>query len=452
MSSIESTVAAAGVAAEDPAAQAARGAVYKRRFRSWTGILAAYFGSQTLTQLLGIASGIIFVRWMPVGEFALYTLGSSVITFLAFTTDLGSTGSLVHFYRRAREEGDSFEHYLAAVLSLRRRVFVLAAAFAAIGFPIIAIGKGFSPLSVALAAGAVLLAVGLQISASVRVLALRLDDRYGLSYKAELGGAALRLLLALAMLASALMHSWIGLLVAAAGSALVSWLARPGKAALRSAPAAARVSPRYRRAVLRYLLPTLPSALYYSVQGPLVVWLAATFGGARNIAEVGALGRLGLVVGIFGSLTSIVFVPRLARITDEVLWRRRALQFGAVQTVIGVILISLAAIAPSAFLWIIGPRYSALSTELLLVLGSAGVMLVGGYLVALNMSRGWTRLQGVATVGMVGAQGMLVALLPLSTTSGVLSFNLLSAVAGTALQLAILSAGALYPALVTYRD
>ena len=33
--------------------------------------------------------------------------------------------------------------------------------------------------------------------------------------------------------------------------------------------------------MLRYLLPTLPGAAYYSIQGPLVIWLATTFGSTR---------------------------------------------------------------------------------------------------------------------------------------------------------------------------
>ena len=61
----------------------------------------------------------------------------------------------------------------------------------------------------------------------------------------------------------------------------------------------------------------------------MIVWLAATFGGTRDIAEVGALSRLGLLVGIFSSLTGVVFLPRLAHVTDDRLYRARVLQFGA---------------------------------------------------------------------------------------------------------------------------
>ncbi|HYO12943.1 MAG TPA: oligosaccharide flippase family protein, partial [Thermoanaerobaculia bacterium] len=77
--------------------------------RRWAGILSAYFTSQTVTQLLGIATGLLFVNFMPVREYALYTLALSVTTFFNFASDLGSTTSLVHFFHRTRTEGTDFQ-------------------------------------------------------------------------------------------------------------------------------------------------------------------------------------------------------------------------------------------------------------------------------------------------------------------------------------------------------
>src|SRR5262249_45447679 len=89
------------------------------RLKGWTKILSAYFSTQTLTQLAGIGAGLLFINFMPVREFALYTLAFSVITFFTFLSDLGSTSSLLHFFRAAAADGD-FPRYFAAVLSLRR--------------------------------------------------------------------------------------------------------------------------------------------------------------------------------------------------------------------------------------------------------------------------------------------------------------------------------------------
>ncbi len=357
----------------------------------WAKILSAYFTAQTLTQLLGIAAGLLFVNFMPVREYALYTLASSVITFFSFVTDLGSTTSLVHFYHRTAREGGDFRGYQGAVLSLRRVAFALGAAAVVVVFPWTAVAKGFGTAEAALATAAILAGVGFQIPVSLRVLVLRLEDRYARSYQAEMAGAALRLVLAGLLVAASWLQAWLAVLSSALGSVLSFFIARPETG---EAPPA-DLEP-YRRDVLRYLLPTLPSALYFSIQGPLTVWLAATFGATRTIAEVGALGRLGLLVGIFSSLTGVVFLPRLARITDDRLYLRRALQFGGLLVALVLSLFLAAALAPDLLLMLIGDNYSGLRRELLLALAGSGLALLDGYVVSVNLARSWTRWQGAA--------------------------------------------------------
>jgi len=413
--------------------------------KRWAGILSAYFTAQSLTQLAGIGAGLLLVNFMPVREFALYTLASSAIGFFGFASDLGSTSSLLYFFQRSAAAGTParFASYFAAVLSLRRAAFAAGALLVVLAFPLGALRQGYSAEEALLAAAAILLAVWFQIGASLELLALRLDDRYGQSYGAEMLGSFLRLLASIALVLTGWLKAALAVLAAAGGSAAVAWAAR-----LR-VPAAseANLAP-YRREVLRYLLPTLPGALYFSLQGPLVVWLAATFGSTRNIAEVGALGRLGLVVGMFSGLTGIVFLPRLARMTDERRYRIRYLQYGGLLVALGAALVAVAAALPDLFLLLIGPHYAGLHRELLLVVATSALTLPGGFAVGVNNARAWTRWQGLAVVALVLSQAAFAALIPLTSTAGLLTFNLLSGLVGVAAQLVIAALGFARPAWV----
>jgi O-antigen/teichoic acid export membrane protein len=420
----------------------------RERLVRWVRIFSAYFTTQTLTQLLGIASGLLFVNFMPVQEFALYTLAFSVITFFNFVSDLGSTTSLVYFFRRAQGAPEEVGRYVAAVMSLRRLAFLLGAGAVLLAFPRIAAAKGFGLRESLPATVGILLCVWFQVSSSVRVLALRLADRYGLSYQAEMAGGGVRLLLAALLVATGLLRAWLGVLVSSLGAAATAFVARTARTGPETLT---EVDLRpYRRKIFRYLLPTLPSALYFSVQGPLTVWLAASFGATRNIAEVGALGRLGLLVGIFSSLTGVVFLPRLARITDDRLYRRRFLQFGAALTAIALTMVAATGIAPDLFLLILGKHYAGLHRELLLVVAGAGLSLLDGYAVSVNLARSWTRWQVLAVASLVVAQAWLAVVLPLSTTAGVLTFNLLTAGVTLMLQATILLIGFARPHWVSW--
>jgi len=229
---------------------------------------------------------------------------------------------------------------------------------------------------------------------------------------------------------------------------LIAFLARGGQVEATAQPADLA---RARRAVLRYLLPTLPAALYFATQGPLVVWLSATFGKTRSIAEVGALSRLGLVVGLFSGLTGIVFLPRLARIADERLYRRRFLQFGAALLAVGLAILGTAAISPGTFLLLLGPHYRGLQRELLLLVASSVFTLLDGYLVSVNLARSWTRFQAPALAIQIVFQAFLVIRLPLSSTANVMLFGLLSAAVAFSLQAAMAAIGFKRPQWLHWR-
>jgi uncharacterized protein YqgC (DUF456 family) len=263
------------------------------------------------------------------------------------------------------------------------------------------------------------------------------------------------------MVGASLLRAWLGMLGSALGAAATATLAGVAPTARRlpavepqlDAGAGRAVAPDlgpYRRQVFRYILPSLPSALYFSVQGPLVVWLAATFGAARNIAEVGALGRLGLIVGMFSGLSGVVLLPRLARIVDDRLYWRRYLQYGGLMLGFALALLAGALLFPGPILLILGRHYSGLHRELALVIGSAGLTLLGGYALGVNFARSWNRWESLAVLLLMAAQASFVAALPLATTAGVLRFNLLSAATGLGLQLSITAVGLRRPQWVQW--
>lgn len=430
------------------------------RFRviQWTKIFSAYFSAQAGAQLLGIGAGLLFINFMPVREFALYTLAFSVVSFFHFVTDLGSTSSLVYFRRESLDRGEAFGRYVAAVLSLRRGLFLLGAVGVLVAFPFVAARQGFGPARSVLVAAAVAVTVWFQLVSSIRVLVLRLRDRYGQSYRAEVAGGAIRLGLAGFLVVAALLRAWLGVLTAAAASAGVAWVARDrsGRADEEEGdnedgtPHPSVDLKPYRRRVLRYLAPTLPSALYFSIQGPLVVWLAAAFAGTENIAEVGALGRLGMVVGLFTSLISVVFLPRLAKVTDDRIYRIRYFQFGGFLLAIALAFLAAAALVPELFLMVLGPHYSGLHRELLVLVAASGAGLLDAYAVGINLARSWNRWQGGAVALLAIAQALLIAFVPLDTTINVLLFRLLSTFVGLTVQVAINLTGFVRPAWVKW--
>lgn len=416
-------------------------------WRRLLGHFAGFGASHLAVQTTSLLAGLLFVNWMSREQFALYTLGSSLVAFMVFLSDLGVTGSMVYFAHRAAREGSSFDRFVAAVFGLRRGALTLVALAIVVAFPVVARVKGFGGAGAWLATLAIVVIVAAQVESALQLQLLRLRGHMATSYRAEVVGSGVRLLLAVALVALAMLEAWIALASVAIATSATALLARLAQAPLAVGGAPLREE---RRAVLRYLLPTLPGAVYFSLRGQLTVWLAASFGGTLQLAEVGALGRLGLLFGFFASFGSVVVLPRLAHLRDEHLWRRRALLFGAGLAAVGGGLLAVAAIAPQPFLFLLGPNYRGLEHELLLVVASAAIGLLDGYLVSLNMSRAWTRWNGVAVAALAICQALLVLICPLGTTAGILWFNLLSGLAALTGQAVITTIGFRRPKAVAW--
>jgi O-antigen/teichoic acid export membrane protein len=391
-------------------------------------------------------AGLLLVRYLPVEEFALYTLAASVLTLVSMSSDLGTTASLFHFYRTSQSHGENFEDYVRAVFEVRRSILVAAAILVPVGAIYVGADQGFATAPSLIAAFWVLATAWLQIGTSVRLVLLRLAQRYSVAYRAELAGGLLRLILVGCLLAvsalSALTALAIGALAAAAVFALShSEIARPisGDRSLA------------RRRLIRYLLPTLPGALYFAVQGPIMIWLAVTFGGTRNIAEIGALGRLGMITGLVSGLSGAVLIPRLAALVEERAFVLRFIGYGALlATLVGAICLAAAA-QPGLFLWILGANYRGLDRQLLLLLVGSSLAVLGAYVGGVNFARGWVKLQTITLAGEIAVQAVLISLLSLSTTSGVLWFQIGGASAGLIFQLGIFTVGLLRPERVAWR-
>jgi O-antigen/teichoic acid export membrane protein len=413
-------------------------------------LASEYAGAQAVIQFLGIASGLLIVNFLPVREYALYALALSVLTFLSVFSDLGLSGALLFFRRETRKTHAAFFPYINATLRIRRGLLLAGAAVAVTFVFVIGSGRGFDSSHLAAVSVATVVVVWFQVSASIGLLMLRLEAMYRESYLAEGLGNAVRLLGVGAMVASSALFAWVAMLPGLAGAIATNAVARrslnmAGEHSGVNSHAAA--SPPYRD-LMRYILPTSVSTAYYSIQAPLVIWLSAVFSGTETIAEVGALGRLGAVMGLVTGFMGTVLFPRLAAVTDDALYLRRFLQFWVVLIAFSVVVVGCAIAVPKWFLWLLGSSYSDLSEGFVIVTITSVLGTWGGYVVSVNNARGWVRPQPVLVAVYAAIQIALIAILDLGSTIGVLGFGLLSSVAGLVLHSGVSAVGFLRPELV----
>jgi O-antigen/teichoic acid export membrane protein len=410
------------------------------RASQWGRLLSAFVTVQVVNQVLALGTGLLLVRSASKEAFALYAVATSVLTFFTTASDLGATGGLLHFFRRSRQGLGSFAASVAAVRQLRRVAFAVGAPIAVAVFVALAVRQRFAPWTVVSCAAIMVLGVACQISTSIHLEVRRLRGQLSAAYRAEVAGNVTRLAATVGLAAAGFLAVAAGGPTALAATVLGTTVAM---SLARSAPEPAGRAEigAAKQDLLGYLAPTLPSALYFSVQGPIVTWLSATFGSTAQIAEVGALGRLSMLVSILSPLPSVLLLPRLAHITDEPLYWRRATQFGLLFVGLLSPFVVMALVLPQPFLALLGSHYRGLSRELPLAMASTAMGVFGGYLVGLTRARGYTRWDSYAMGALAVFQVLLLMAVSLSTVTGVLVFSLGTACFGSLLQILIIRAG-----------
>ncbi|MBO9711484.1 hypothetical protein [Sphingomonas sp.] len=388
--------------------------------------LARQIAEQTIANLavqgLGAITTFSFVHLLPPHQYAIFGLCIATVGFVSVSSDLGLMASTSYFWRHQVTGGAPFAEHYAAIKRVR---LVLFAFTGSIGGGVLAwlVHRESGDWTAALSIAPLALALAwTQILMAMSVAALRLSGDLRRAYLADLSGAVTRASLALAAFALALQHAWFPLISLGIAALVTLSIVQPRlDPAFRSRGHATRDAVRQ---VVRYIIPTTPSTIFFATQDILVYWLATLSGGAIVIAQTFALGRLGAIFVTLSAIMANVIIPRIVNIADD----RHALRTALV-TVAAIggfcsALLFVAWMVPGLFLILLGNHYAGLAEPLLLCLGAASLQVVAHGLGNMNRAMGWVRWE----TPMICVQAVLVAaIVPFfhfSTTKGVLGFNL----------------------------
>jgi len=184
--------------------------------------------------------------------------------------------------------------------------------------------------------------------------------------------------------------------------------------------------PEIKKNILKVVSRILPGAIYYCVSGQITVFLLSFFGNTASIGQVGALGRLAMILNVFTVVFGTIIVPRFARLPDDKKLLLRSyilLQLGFIM--ISFILICLVWLFPSQILWVLGKKYVDLGNVLLLSILGSCLGLIAGSSFTLSTCRGWAINPvisiSITIISIIGG----IFIIDISSLKGVLKFNIL---------------------------
>jgi hypothetical protein len=155
----------------------------------WRRLIATIveFGlAQGFSQAMGMLAGLIFVRTMPLNEYALYALSMSALGLLSVGSDLGVTGSLNYFWRRSLQAGVSVQPKIAAVRRVRNLLFTSSIVVSGLQLVLSTRTNSFSGPAVAVCFVLLTFTAYLQMRSLVDLQILRLSGHQRKTYLYEL--------------------------------------------------------------------------------------------------------------------------------------------------------------------------------------------------------------------------------------------------------------------------
>ncbi|MDM4018946.1 lipopolysaccharide biosynthesis protein [Roseiconus lacunae] len=357
------------------------------RLANWGRLLSVTVSGQIAVQAIGFLCGIMVIRLLSIEQYALYTLANTMLGTMGSLADSGVTTGVISQGGKVWEDRGRLGAVLSTGMALRRKFAAICIIFS---IPILVMlfqkhGATWWESSAMIVA--IIPAFLIALSTKLLEVAPKLHQCITPIQKTQVGSGLIRFVLTTLFLL-ALPIGALAVLATGLSQLFCNWRYR--KLSGRYVDHDTSEDPVVRSEILRIVKRSLPGTFYIAFLGQLNIWLISFFGTTDAVAQIGALGRLVLVIAVIQSVFSILIVPRFSRLPLESnLVAQRFIQVQALLWICGGSLVGAVSLFPNQLLWVLGSDYAGLNTELILMAVVCGITLVRFGIQSLNSARGY---------------------------------------------------------------
>ncbi|MEC5166787.1 O-antigen/teichoic acid export membrane protein [Flavobacterium sp. PL11] len=353
----------------------------------WIKLISITGSAQIIVQAVGFTSGILIIRLLSIQEYALYTLANTMLGTMTVLADGGVSTGVMAQGAKVWQNKEKLGAVLITGLALRRK-FALGSLI--IATPILfylLLNNGASWLITILIILSLIPAFFAALSDSLLEIVPKLHQDISALQKNQLTVSLGRLLLiGLTMF----IFPWAFIAILASSIPRIYGNFKLRIIAEKFIDSKQQIDLEVQKEILIIVKRILPGAVYFCFSSQITIWLISVFGNSTAVAQLGALGRLTVLLGIISVLINTLIVPRFARLEPK----RKNLFKKALYTFIIVLLISaiiiiLAVLFPVQILSILGSSYENLSKEMILSVVIGCVNLGISVFISFSSSRGW---------------------------------------------------------------
>lgn len=398
---------------------------YEKIF-NWIKLISFTSVLELVVQAIGFFSGILVIRLLPPSEYAFYTLANTLLGTMAVLADGGISSGTMAQAGKVWQDKVKLGIVLATGMDLRKKFAVVSLIIVSPFLIYLLRHHEASWLMSFLLLISIIPTFFTALSGNILQLAPKLHQDIVPLQKNNVLTNAFRLVLTTLLI---FIFPWAFIAILASGTSQIWSNIQLRKISSNHADMSQKPDATIRKEILVFVKRILPGAIYFCVSGQITIWIISFFGNTNSVAQVGALGRLGMVVGIFGTLMGTLVTPRFARLPKD---RNRLIKiFFQIQLglfILGIIIVGITYSFPNQILWIIGKDYQNLQMELILSIAGACLGIIGGASFSLSSNRGIlvNPLLTIPAIAITIAIGAI--LIDVRTIQGVLELNIFIAI------------------------
>jgi O-antigen/teichoic acid export membrane protein len=396
------------------------------RIVSWVKLIGITGITQVFVQVLGFISGILIIRFLPIQEYALYTLANTMLGTMTLLADGGISTGVLSQGGKVWKDKDQLGSVLVTGLDLRKKFAFVSLIISLPVLIYLLIHHNASWLMALLIACSLMPAFYAQLSDSILVVVPKLHQDITRLQKNEALVGLGRLLCTISFI---FIYPFTYLALLATGIPRIYGNFKLVEIAKPFANFTQNKDPQIRKKILSTVKRMLPGIIYYCLSGQITIWLISILGSTTSLAQLGALSKLAVFLSIFSSLTGTLIVPRFARLKEE----KRKLFWFYIQTILVIFfmlcaVIALVSLFPVEILELLGNNYETLGPELILTIVGSAINLLAGIAFSLNVSRDWV-LNPIISIS-VSVLSIIIGIMffDVSTLKGVLLYNVFLAI------------------------
>jgi O-antigen/teichoic acid export membrane protein len=190
--------------------------------------------------------------------------------------------------------------------------------------------------------------------------------------------------------------------------------------------------------IIQIAKPLVLPAIFYQVQGVITVFLVSLFGTSNMMAEVGAFGRLAMVLMVVDRVTNILLFPAIARAPQGERLRRIVFQSHMAYLAMMALVLLTAVFFPQYWILLLGEQYRSMQPLVWMVFLSSILSNASGFAFRTLAVRGATAGQSFSILATLAVQVLYLWLVGVSDLRSVIGFGIATSVANFGYQYAML--------------